>query len=116
MKPTFPAIMQRAAEALEKSSGATAQALRRRVRDRAAALASAGAARDGDEVPAEIAGYVETIALHAYCVTDADIAALKAAGYSEDAILEITYSAALGASLARMEAGRAALYPPKGDR
>jgi alkylhydroperoxidase family enzyme len=116
MKSPFPAIMQRMAEALEKSPGATAQALRRRVLDRALALASAGAARGGGGIPAEIAGYAETIAMHAYRVTDADIAALKAAGYSEDAILEITYSAALGAGLARMEAGRAALFPPKGDR
>ena len=113
MKPTFPDIMRRMAEALETSPGATSQALRRRVRERAAALSTG---READEIPAEIAGYVDTIVRSAYRITDDDIAALKAAGYSEDAILEITYSAALGAGLARMEAGRAALYPKAGDR
>jgi alkylhydroperoxidase/carboxymuconolactone decarboxylase family protein YurZ len=41
--------------------------------------------------------------------TDEDIAGLHQAGYSEDEIFEITLSAALGAGLARLERGFAAL-------
>jgi len=104
MKPVYPAELRRMIEALENTPGATAPALRRAVRDRTAAL------------PAEIAGYVEKVTLHAYRITDDDIAALKAAGYSEDAILEITYSAALGAGIARMDAGLAALHAHKEGR
>jgi hypothetical protein len=115
MKPLYPVKVQRMVDALEESSGATATSLRRAVIDRAAALEGGGAAPgegEGD-VPEEIDGYVKKIALHAYRVTDADIAALKDAGYSEDAILELTLGAALGAGLARMEAGLAALYPDR---
>src|SRR5262245_29056229 len=114
MKPTFAAVVQRMREALEQRPGDTAGALRRSVIDRAAALS--GAARAHGEIPADISGYVEKVALHAYRITDEDIAELKAAGYSEDAILEITLSAALGAGMSRMEAGLAALYPGKGHR
>jgi alkylhydroperoxidase family enzyme len=49
------------------------------------------------------------VAKHAYKVTDADVEALRHAGYSEDAIFEITLSAALGAGLARLERGIEAL-------
>jgi alkylhydroperoxidase family enzyme len=111
MKPLYlyPAKVQRMVDALEQSPGATATSLRRAVIDRSAALG--GAAREEGDVPEELDGYVKKIALHAYRVTDDDIAALKEAGYSEDAILEITLGAALGAGLARMEAGLAALSP-----
>jgi alkylhydroperoxidase family enzyme len=40
---------------------------------------------------------------------DEDVAALKHAGLSENAIFEATASAALGAALARLERGLAAL-------
>jgi len=56
-----------------------------------------------------VAAYVEKVALHAYRVTDADIDGLREAGYSEDAVFEITLSAALGAGLGRLERGMAAL-------
>ena len=49
------------------------------------------------------------MALHAYKVTDRDIDELKQAGYSEDAIFEITLSAALGAGQSRLERALAAL-------
>lgn len=61
------------------------------------------------DVPAELATLVDRIARHAYEVTDADVQALKQAGYSEQAIFEITASAALGAGLSRLERGLAAL-------
>src|SRR5215471_11864846 len=61
------------------------------------------------EVPAALAAVVDRIAQHADEVSDDDIAALKRAGYSEQAIFEIAASAALGAGLSRLERGLAAL-------
>ena len=60
-------------------------------------------------VPAAVAGFVDKVARRAYTVTDDDIMALRQAGYSEDAIFEITASAAVGAALGRLERGLAAL-------
>lgn len=64
-------------------------------------------------VPADLASYVDKLARHAYEVTDADVSALKAR-YDEDALFEITVSAAVGAGLARLEAGLAALRAARG--
>jgi alkylhydroperoxidase family enzyme len=61
----------------------------------------------GVAVPKALAAYVDKVRRHAYRVTAEDIEALKQAGYSEDAILEVTLSAALGAALVRRERGLA---------
>lgn len=66
-------------------------------------------------VPTSLAPYVETVARHAYRVTDEDVQKLKNAGYSEEAIFDITVSAALGSALYRMERGMAALHTPPGE-
>ena len=60
-------------------------------------------------IPPDLEAYLKKVAQHAYRVTDEDIAALKRLGYSEDALFEITVSAALGAGQARLEYGLAAL-------
>ncbi|HEY9421873.1 MAG TPA: hypothetical protein VIW92_10710, partial [Thermoanaerobaculia bacterium] len=57
--------------------------------------------------------YLDTVALHAHRITDEDIQALLRAGYSEDAIFEISAAASVGAGMARLERGLAAL---KGGR
>lgn len=62
-----------------------------------------------DDIPAALRTYVEKVAQHAYRVTDEDVEALKRAGYSEDAIFEVTASAALGAAILRLERGYIAL-------
>jgi hypothetical protein len=62
-----------------------------------------------DELPGELRPYVAKVANHAYRVTDEDVEALKKAGYSEDAIFEITVSTALGAAILRLERGLIAL-------
>jgi len=62
-----------------------------------------------ETIPPELISYIKKIALHAYKTTDEDIDGLRNAGYSEDAIFEITLSAALGAGMARLERGLAAL-------
>ena len=58
-----------------------------------------------EDIPPALASYVDKVREHAYKVTDQDVEALKSAGYSEDAIFEITASAALGAALLRLERG-----------
>jgi alkylhydroperoxidase family enzyme len=60
-------------------------------------------------VPPGLDDWVTKAHEHAYDVTDADVAALRRAGYSEDAIFEATVAAAVGAGLARFEAGVRAL-------
>lgn len=81
--------------------GVTEVALRQAVEAGAASRAE----RAADDVPPNLQSYVDKVARHAYAVTDKDIEALKQAGYSEDAIFEITISAAVGAAYARMERG-----------
>ncbi len=56
-----------------------------------------------------LAAHVDTVARHAWRVAPEDVAALRAAGLSEDAIYEATVAAALGAGLLRLERGLAAL-------
>ncbi len=82
--------------------------LRRAVVARAARL-SGGGSEPSDQLPEALADYVDTVALHAYKVSDNQVAILKTAGFSEDAIFEITVSASLGAGMGRLERGLAAL-------
>jgi alkylhydroperoxidase family enzyme len=67
------------------------------------------AAASGADVPEALRTYVDKVSRHAYKVTDEDVAALRAAGYSEDQIFEVTVSCAVGAGLRRLEAGLAAI-------
>ena len=86
---------------------ATDPALRRAVEARSASFG--GRPGSPADVPLELATFVDRIAQQAYEVTDDDVRALRQAGYSEQAIFEITASAAVGAGLARLERGLAAL-------
>jgi alkylhydroperoxidase family enzyme len=63
----------------------------------------------GEAVPPELETWVTKVRERAYATTDEDVAALGRAGYTEEEILEITVAAALGAGLARFEAGVRAL-------
>jgi len=76
--------------------------LRRAAVARAAAL-SGGAIAAGDTLPEALAGWVEKVARQAWEITDEDVSALRAAGFDEDAIFEITIAAAAGAGLARYQ-------------
>jgi alkylhydroperoxidase family enzyme len=67
------------------------------------------AAEPEREAPPEFAAYLEKVRLHAYKVTDSDVAQLKDAGFSEDEIFEQTVSAAVAAGLERLNAGMATL-------
>jgi alkylhydroperoxidase family enzyme len=63
------------------------------------------AARPGREAPADFGPYLEKVRHTAYATTDADIEALKDAGYSEDEIFEQTVSVAVAAGFERLRAG-----------
>lgn len=63
------------------------------------ALRRAAGARG--EVPAALAAYLDKVHAAAYSITDDDVAALRAAGYDDDAIFELTVAAAVGAATAR---------------
>lgn len=104
------ALAREVERAMLTSPGATSEALRRAVAARSAALGgrpTAGA--DSVEIPPALAPYLDKVARHAYQVTDEDLAAVARAGYSEDAVFEVTLAAAVGAGLARLERGLAAL-------
>ncbi len=81
--------------------GKTSSELRCAVEARAGAL-SGRQGTDG-EVPDELSGWVEKVARHAYRTTDQNIELLKAVGYSDDELFELTVAAALGAARARLE-------------
>jgi alkylhydroperoxidase family enzyme len=56
-----------------------------------------------EPAPAEMAAYLEKVRERAYAVVDADIEALKDAGFSEDAIFEQTVAVAIGEGLRRVD-------------
>ncbi len=85
---------------------------RRAILARAAGTASApSGAASAPAVSPALTRYVDTVARHAYQVTDADVAALQRAGNADDALFEITVAAAVGAAVGRLERGLAALRP-----
>jgi alkylhydroperoxidase family enzyme len=111
MEESHAVYAQRLIEAVLTSPGDTEPSVRQAVE----ALSAQPGGRlsiTADVVSLELMSYVKKVALHAYKTTDEDIESLRKAGFSEDAIFEITVSAALGAGLARLERGLEAL---KGD-
>jgi hypothetical protein len=104
---------QRMIESVLTTPGDSPPHLRQVVEAQAAALGgSAQEILDVAAVPSELTMYIDKVARNAYKVTEADIDRLRDSGYSEDAIFEITLSAALGAGMGRLERGLTAL---KGD-
>src|SRR4051794_16829627 len=92
----YAELVQQVRRAVLESRGTTSPDVRR-----GAAFGS------GADVPEALRSYVQKVALHAYRVTDEDVTALKAAGYTEDQIFEVTAAAALGAAIRRLERGMA---------
>jgi alkylhydroperoxidase family enzyme len=117
----YAAYTARLVEAVLTQPGHTPPELRRAIVARAGGLASSplsGTERGtGGEDPLskretgalDLASYVDKVAKHAYTVTDDDLRRLQQAGHSDDALFEVTVSAALGAALGRLERGLAAL-------
>ncbi len=67
------------------------------------------AAQPHRPAPSEFAAYLDKVRNEAYKVTDADVQALKDAGFSDDEIFEQTVAAAVDAGLHRIEQGLACL-------
>ena len=67
------------------------------------------AAQPDRPAPPEFAAYLDKVRDEAYKVTDADVQALKDAGFSDDEIFEQTVAAAVAAGLHRLEQGLACL-------
>jgi len=67
------------------------------------------AAQPDRPAPPEFTEYLAKVRDRAYEVTDADVEALKNAGFSDDEIFEQTVSAAVAAGLHRLERGLACL-------
>ena len=106
----YPANIQKLVDTFfgeNPNHGHTTVTLRQAIEAKAATLN--GAQREETDIPAELEKFVKKVAVSAYKVTDKDITQLKAAGYSEDDIFEITISAAMGASLGRLELGLQAM-------
>lgn len=103
-KDQYPSEIRRTKESVLNGPGETPAGMRQAAEALAAALS--GAERDPQmQLPAELEAFVRKVTLEPYAVTKEDIRALKNAGYSEDAIYELTVSAAVGAGLARLEKG-----------
>jgi alkylhydroperoxidase family enzyme len=60
-------------------------------------------------VPKGLEAFVDRLALHAYRITDDELAALKAAGFTEEQLYDAVAAGAFGAAWARLEAGLDAL-------
>lgn len=73
------------------------------------------AAASGQALGGEIDDYLQKVRSHAYRVTDEEVAALRAAGASDDELFELTVSAALGAAKTRLDAGLAAVAAVYGE-
>ena len=71
-----------------------------------------GNAPDPDASPL-LAAYLEKVRLHAYAITDGEVAALLAAGMSEDALYAATMRVALAAGIDRFDTGLRALREAK---
>jgi alkylhydroperoxidase family enzyme len=107
MSRRYDHLVEGLRQAVLAGPAVTATGLRRAVEARAAAVG--GRAGLPVPLPAELEGFVVQIARRAAAVTEDDVNALKRAGWSEDEIFEVIASAALGAGLARLERGLAAL-------
>jgi alkylhydroperoxidase family enzyme len=108
----YAGLTKRLIDSVLGTPGHTATELRRAVFARArpsSPLSGTERGTVGQDIPPDLAGYVDKVALHAYKVTDEDLAALKRAGNSDDLLFEVTVSAALGAAVGRLERGLSAL-------
>jgi alkylhydroperoxidase family enzyme len=63
------------------------------------------AAASGGQLPEPLGSYAAKVRDQSYRITDNDFAGLTAAGLSDDAIVEITIAASVGAALQRLDTG-----------
>jgi alkylhydroperoxidase family enzyme len=108
----FPAIIADLVNSVLHGPATTSVLLRQVVAARAGTLGTAP--REPASLPAELAPYVDRLAQQPGTVDSAEITTLRLAGYGEEEIFELTVSVALGAALARLEQGLAALQEAEG--
>jgi hypothetical protein len=96
MSDRFAALRAGLEEAVLGAPGETARAERQR-------------AMEGQGATPELTAFLQQVQRHAYRITDEEVAALRAAGYSDDRLFELLLAAALGAAEARLAAGLQAL-------
>jgi hypothetical protein len=109
--PPIPAnrhsnALERMRASVLEGPGETDPSLRQAVAARASELWLSG--RSAVAIPDPLAGYVDRVALSSYKVVDEDVEDLRAAGYSEDEIFELTIAAAVGCGLSAVATGLAA--------
>jgi alkylhydroperoxidase family enzyme len=75
--------------------------------------AVAGGADSGAELPESVREYGAMVRDESYRVTDAVVQRLRAAGWSEDAVFELTIAAAIGAADRGLAAGLEAVTRPR---
>ena len=63
------------------------------------------ASYQSDGLPPPLRQYVAKVRGESYRITDEDVRTLLSAGYSQEAVFEITVATALGAAMRRLEAG-----------
>ncbi len=105
-RPTEVATVR---ESMLSADGVTESALRRNVDARVREHWGLAAATPA-EVPEELERYLEKLALYAYRISDEEFAAVRAAGYSDEAIYEITVTGALAAATVGVECLYVALF------
>jgi len=106
----YDAFQKRLVAAVLNGPGDTPETLRRAILEHARETPGARSS-----LPGSLTRYVDTVARHAYSVTDEDVAALQQAGQSDNAVFEITVAAAVGAALHRLDRGMTALRDEEPD-
>lgn len=100
----FPRAVQLLLDSILGRNGESDAALRRAIFE----SASRRAGQEAIEDPL-LRAWSGKVASQAYRITDADLDALRAAGYSDGAIFELTIAAAAGAAEMRYRAGLSAI-------
>lgn len=113
MSKRYAGHIARLIRVVTTAPGETTTEMRAAVHARARRLVSDGpdSVSPADPVPASLSPYVDSVLLHAYRITDRDVATLRQT-QTDDTIFETTVNAAVGAGAARLERALALL---KGD-
>ena len=116
-EPQLGDAISRMKEAVLCTPGDTEPGVRREIEVRIAKLSgrlkneppTTPSASAAESLPPSVVRYVDKVGCKAFSITDDDIESLTKLGYSDDAVFEITLSAALGAALGRLQRGLSAL-------
>lgn len=104
-----PTEVEAARTRILTTEGETTSELRRSAE--AYVMAAWGVSRAGvAAIPSDLERYLKKLSLYAYRITDEETDALRAAGYSKDAIYELTMVGAFAAALVGIEAVFQAMY------